>query len=81
MRHDVRAFVVACFTCQATKYVHDKPNGLIQPLLILNMVWEAVSMDFIVGIRPSHSYMTIMVVVDRLSKYAHFGALKPRFDA
>lgn len=38
-------------------------------------------MDFIVGLPPSQGYTAIMVVVDRLSKYAHFGALKPGFDA
>lgn len=81
MRRDIRKFVAACFTCQTTKYVRDKPNGLIQPLPIPNMVWEAASMDFIVGLPPSHRYTAVMVVVDRLTKYSHFGALKPGFDA
>ena len=38
-------------------------------------------MDFIVGLPPSHGFTAIMVVVDRLSKYAHFGALKTGFNA
>lgn len=38
-------------------------------------------MDFITGLPPSRGYTTIMVVVDRLSKYAHFAALPTRFDA
>ena len=81
LRRDVRDYVAACFTCQATKYVRDKPNGRIQPLPIPNMVWEAASMDFIVGLHPSFGFTAVMVVVDRLSKYAHFGALKSGFDA
>ena len=38
-------------------------------------------MDFIIGLPASQGYSAIMVVVDRLSKYAHFGALKTVFDA
>ena len=38
-------------------------------------------MDFIVGLPNSQGHTTVMVVVDRLSKYVHFGALKPKFDA
>ena len=62
-------------------YVRDKPNGLIQPLPIPDCVWEAASMDFIVSLPASQGYTAIMVVVDRLSKYAHFGDLKTGFDA
>ena len=81
MKADVRRFVAACSVCQATKYVTDRPSGLLQPLPIPDSVWSATSMDFNVGLPPSHEYTAIMVVVDRLSKYAHFGALKRVFDA
>lgn len=37
-------------------------------------------MDFITGLPPSRGYTAIMVVVDRLSKYAHFAPLPTRFD-
>ncbi|KAL1533371.1 hypothetical protein AAHA92_33261 [Salvia divinorum] len=81
MRKDVRDYVAACSVCQATKYVAQKPAGLLQPLPIPDRVWSAASMDFIVGLPPSHGFSAIMVVVDRLSKYAHFGALPAGFDA
>ena len=81
MRTDVRRYVAACQIFQATKYITDKPSGLIQPLPIPESVWSSASMDFIVGLPPSHGYTAIMVVVDRLSKYAHFGALPTGFDA
>ncbi|KAL1546909.1 hypothetical protein AAHA92_23444 [Salvia divinorum] len=81
MRRDVRAYMAACSICQATKYITQKPAGLIQPLPIPDSVWSAASMDFIVGLPPSHGFTAIMVVVDRLSKYAHFGALPTGFDA
>ncbi|XP_042018422.1 uncharacterized protein LOC121766112 [Salvia splendens] len=81
MRKDVRKFVEACAVCQSTKYSTQKPAGLLQPLSIPSQVWEDVSMDFITGLPPSRGYTTIMVVVDRLSKYAHFAPLPTKFDA
>ena len=81
MRADIHRYVAACAVCQATKYITDRPSGLIQPLPIPDKVWAAASMDFIVGLPPSYGYTAIMVVVDRLSKYAHFGALPTGFDA
>ena len=67
--------------CQSTKYSTQKPAGLLQPLPVPSQVWEYVSMDYITGLPQSRWYTTIMVVVDRLSKYAHFSPLPPHFDA
>jgi len=38
-------------------------------------------MDFITSLPLSHGYSNIMVVIDRLSKFAHFIPLKPRFNS
>jgi len=46
--------------------------GLLQPLPITNHVWEHISMDFIGGLPKAKGADTIMVIVDSLSKYAHF---------
>ncbi|VFQ84128.1 unnamed protein product [Cuscuta campestris] len=81
MRKDVRQFVRACVTCQATKASTQKSGGLLQPLPVPVHVWDDITMDFIVGLPPSRGYTTVMVVVDRLSKYSHFGALPAVFDA
>ncbi|VFR00833.1 unnamed protein product [Cuscuta campestris] len=81
MRKDVRQFVAACLDCQTTKYSTRKPAGLLQPLPTPDQVWESASMDFITGLPPSRGASTILVVVDRLTKYSHFGSLPADFDA
>ncbi|VFQ91119.1 unnamed protein product [Cuscuta campestris] len=81
LRREVRQFVASCEVCQVTKYSTQKPAGLLQPLPIPDRVWDSASMDFITGLPTSQGFTAIMVVVDRLSKYAHFGPLPTGFDA
>ena len=55
--------------------------GLLQPLSIPSQRWEEVSMDFIIGLPKPKGKSGIMVVVDRITKYAHFCALSHPFKA
>ncbi|XP_061375386.1 uncharacterized protein LOC133317533 [Gastrolobium bilobum] len=80
-RAAVKAFVSSCITCQQVKYQNQAPAGLLQPISIPSKIWEDLSMDFIVGLPVSHGFTTILVVVDRLSKQAHFGSLPQRYTA
>lgn len=72
MNKDIKTFVRECVVCQAAKYEPIASPGLLQPLEIPAEVWKDVSMDFITGLPKSMHRDTIFVVVDRLSKYAHF---------
>ena len=81
MKKAILQFVRECSVCRRSKHEALSPAGLLQPLPILELVWEDVSMDFIIGLPKSQGYEIIMVVVDRLSKYAHFILLKRPFKA
>ncbi|CAM8882488.1 unnamed protein product [Rhodiola kirilowii] len=81
MKGDVATFVVNYDVCQRNKYQALALGGLLQPLDLPNQVWSGISMDFIDGLPHSMGYAVILVVVDRLSKYAHFIPLKHPFTA
>ena len=73
MKQDVALHVARCMTCQQVKIEHQRASGLLQPLEIPTWKWEEITMDFVTGLpltRKRHD--AIWVVVDRLSKSAHF---------
>ena len=55
--------------------------GLLQPLVIPSQWWTEVSIDFIIGLAKYEGKSSIMVDVDRVTKYAHFCALSNPFKA
>jgi len=72
----VKSFIRDCEVCQHCKHETLWPVGLLQPLPIPQWIWTDISMDFVEGLSLSQGYNVIMVVVDRLSKYAYFMPLK-----
>ena len=81
MKNIVAKFIYSCLICQQTKYMTTKQLGLLQRLPILVAPWTKLSMDFIIGLLNSAGYTTMLVVVDRLTKVAHFSPLKLSFTA
>jgi hypothetical protein len=81
MKHEIHKFVIECEVCQHNKGETVKSPGTLQPLSIPPSIWKDISMDFITGLPKSGNKSVIMVVVDRLSKYAHFCALHHPFTA
>lgn len=55
------------------------PAGLLMLLKISDIIWSEISMDFFERLFEAGGYDVILVVVDRLSKYVHFIALKHPF--
>ena len=81
MRKDIAKFVQECSVCQENKHLATTPAGLLQPIPLPAHVWDEITMDFIEGLPSSDRRDSILVVVDRLSKYAHFIGLKHPFSA
>ena len=72
LKASVRQYIIHCDTCQRSNYENLYPAGLLQPLHVPDQVWEEIIMDFIDCLPRSLRKSSILVVVDRLPKYAHF---------
>jgi transposase InsO family protein len=77
LKIDVAAHVAMCDVCQSVKAEHQRLAGLLHPLKIPEWKWEEIGMDFITGLpRTQKGYDAIWVIVDRLTKVAHFIRVK-----
>jgi hypothetical protein len=81
LKTNVQIFVEECLVFQQNKVENINTLGILQPLVIPSQRWEEVSMDCITGLLKSEGKSVIMVIVDRLTKYAHFCALCHPFKA
>ena len=82
MKKDIVEYVLVCDVCQRVKAEHQKPAGLLQPLPIPEWKWDKLGMYFITGLpRTRSGYDSIWVVVDRLTKVAHFILVKTTYTS
>lgn len=72
MKKDIRKYVATCNVCEQAKPEHCKLPGLLQPLAIPPQSWHTVRMDFVEGLPKSKIFDTILVVINKFTKYAHF---------
>lgn len=73
MKRVIAKYVSKCLVCQQIKAKYQRPAGLLKPLKILKWKWKHITMDFVVWLpRSRRSNDTIWVIVDRLTKSAHF---------
>lgn len=80
-KSDVELFVKQYQVCQQAKHENCKYPGLLHLLPIPQDCWQDISMDFVEGLPKSNGYSVILVVVDKLTKYAHFISVKHPFTA
>ncbi|GJR53163.1 putative reverse transcriptase domain-containing protein, partial [Tanacetum coccineum] len=81
MKRDIATYVSECLTCAKVKAEHQRPSGLLQQPEIPEWKWENITMDFITKLpRTRNGHDAIWVVVDRLTKSAHFLAIREDYS-
>nr|GEY28441.1 putative reverse transcriptase domain-containing protein [Tanacetum cinerariifolium] len=80
MKADIATYVSKCLTCAKVKAEHQKPSGLLQQPKIPVWKWERITMDYITKLpRTPFGYDSIWVMVNRLTKSAHFIPMNEKF--
>lgn len=81
LKRNVKDYVNGCTVCQQAKLEHTRTPGLLQPLPIPEKAWDIISLDFIEGLPKSSRFDTILVIVDKFTKYGHFIPLAHPYTA
>nr|GEW62540.1 putative reverse transcriptase domain-containing protein [Tanacetum cinerariifolium] len=81
MKKDIATYVSKCLTCVKVKVEHQRPSGLLQQPEIPERKWDNITMDFVTKLsRMKSGHDTIWVIVDRLTKSAHFLAMREDYS-
>ena len=81
MKRQIVQYVSQCLMCQQVKIEHQRPAGFLQPLPIPERKWEDITMDFLMGLlRTPTGKDAIWVIVDQLTRFAHFLAIRVDFS-
>ncbi|GKD37039.1 putative reverse transcriptase domain-containing protein [Tanacetum coccineum] len=77
MKAEIASYVSRCLTCAKVKAEYQKPSGLLVQPVIPVWKWENITMDFVTKLlKTSTGQDTIWVIIDRLTKSAHFLPMK-----
>jgi hypothetical protein len=80
MKQDITRYIAECDICGRLKEDHLQKPGFLQPLPIPVWKWKDISMDFITRLpHKAKGYDSIWVIVDRLTKTAHFLLVDTRY--
>lgn len=79
MKKQFEDFVTLCTICQRTKYLPRTPSACYSLVPTPSTIWEDISIDFVTKLPACKGQVVILMVVDRFSKYAHFGTLRNSF--
>ena len=77
----VKNYVAGCDVCQRMKNHPALPFGPLQLNKVPSEPWEVISADLITQLPESEGHNAILVVVDRLTKRAHYFAITNEFSA
>ncbi|KAK7278988.1 hypothetical protein RJT34_24029 [Clitoria ternatea] len=81
MKKAITEYVRSCVICQKCKVEHQRPPGLLQPPEIPIWKWKSITMDFVSGLpRTRTGCNAIWVILDRLTKSAHFLAMNVKWS-
>ena len=86
MKHHVTEYITKCTQCQRNKHLIHSMYNKTQMMELLDIPWEEITMDFIMKLPKSKDFTTrilynsIMVVVNKLTKYIHFISFKETFN-
>ncbi|KAB2624761.1 S ribonuclease [Pyrus ussuriensis x Pyrus communis] len=81
IKREIAEYVSSCAVCQQVKAERKKPFGLLQPLPVPEWKWENITMDFVYKLPRTHNgFDGIWVIVDRLTKSAHFIPVREKYS-
>ena len=82
MKKDIAEYVAKYANCQQVKAEHLKPCGINQIIEVPTWKWKTINMDFVIGLlKTSRQHDSIWVIVDRMTKSAHFIPVKCTYRA
>lgn len=72
MMQSMKQYVSTCDMCQKSKPRPNGPRACMLPIPIPGWPLKVVTVDFITDLPISNSFDAVLVIIDKLTRYAHF---------